>query len=65
MLQIIIFKTTIEPENRKEDGGSEINDEVGGNDNRSLCELVEIRKNTSSKKRFFIAKTRLSFTQLR
>lgn len=64
MLKTNGFKTTTNLENKK-DGGSEINNEVTGNNNRSLCKSVEVKKNTSPRKKFFTPEARLVFTQLK
>lgn len=62
MLWRTVSETTIKPENGIEDSRSEIDNEVDGNNDRSLCKSVEARKDTFFEKKFLTFEARLAFT---
>lgn len=65
MLRTTIFETTIELKNKKKEDKGEFDNEVVGENNRSLYELVEAKKDSSFEKKFLTPKAKLAFTRLR
>lgn len=65
ILWITVSKPTIESKTKRKKGKSRVNNEVGDENNRSLCRSVETGKNTSFKRKFLTPKAKLAFTWLR